>query len=195
MGCVCVVFLLLLFFAVFFAVLVRPFLCVYWCCCLVVFVFGLDKFKFLVVHFLSVVFCATGFFLWQILCVAILLCCCVHFVCCVVSAGSVFLLLFSVRYGCVWHCIYNALVRCPLAALFLLSPPPFLPPYLAVLFLLLLPPPAIRAKHKSSVPIWALPCPLIVPPCSKLPHCTHTHHPRASTTFRSCVSAFCCECT
>ena len=44
-GPVCVVFLLLLFFTVFFAVLVRPFLCVYWCFCLVVFVFGLDKFK------------------------------------------------------------------------------------------------------------------------------------------------------
>ena len=137
---VCVVFLLLLFFAVFFAVLVRPFLCVYWCCCLVVFVFGLDKFKCLVVHFLSVVFCATGFFLWQILCVAILLCCCVHFVCCVVSAGSVFLLLFSVRYGCVWHCIYNALVRCPLAAFFLLSPP-FSPPIFGgVVFALVAPP-------------------------------------------------------
>ena len=78
-------FLLLLFSAVFFAVLVRPFLCVCCSCCLVVFVFGRDKYNFLVLRFLSVVFfCVVGFFQDRYVCC---------YFCCVV-----FCILFAVLF-------------------------------------------------------------------------------------------------
>ena len=80
-----VVFLLLLFSAVLFVVLFRPFMCVCCYCCLVVFVFGRDKYNFLVLRFLSVLFfCVVGFFQDRYVCC---------YFCCVV-----FCILFAVLF-------------------------------------------------------------------------------------------------
>ena len=141
-----VVFLLLLFSAVLFVVLFRPFMCVCCYCCLVVFVFGRDKYNFLVLRFLSVLFLCCWFFSGQICMLLFLLCCFLHLVCCVVSAGFAFSLLFSLWCGCVWHCICNALVRCRLLRSFCFFFA-FVPPDLVVVFLLLLPLPPLYVQN------------------------------------------------
>ena len=193
-GPLSVVFLLLLFSAVFFALPVRPFLCVCWSCCLVAVVFGRGKYNFLVLRFLFALFLCCCFFFRADLYVAILFCRFLHFVCCVVSAGCVFSLVFSLCCGCVWHYICNALVRCPPATFvlffFVLWPAGFG----GVVFALAVPPPVIRPKCGSSVPMRALPCLLPVFPYIKFPHWVHPNHSRTSVSFWSCVCAFCCGC-
>ena len=128
-------------------------------------------------------FCAVAFFLGQICMLLFLLCRFLHFVCCVVSAGCVFSLVFSLCCGCVWHYICNALVRCPPATFvlffFVLWPAGFG----GVVFALAVPPPVIRPKCGSSVPMRALPCLLPVFPYIKFPHWVHPNHSRTSVSF------------
>ena len=49
----------------------------------------------------------------------------------------------------------------------------------------------IHVKYRISVPIWALPYQLSVPPRTTLLHRDHPHHPWASVSFRPCVCVLC----